>query len=163
MSNFVLSGLIVGIIVLIFFTPHLLAKGVASLANEDSMGVKVITWIPVVNTIWAEKTYLGKVGFHCIATIFEIVAVVARVIQWRYAYANITLGLICMGAFWLGLLLFVISNCILVYTIIHDAQAMTGFKLILFTIAYPFGQYYIGAYLANVIRHMQEKEETFKR
>lgn len=162
MSNLVLSGLIVGVLVLIFFTPHLFAKGVATLAHDDSAGTKVITWIPIVNTIWAEKTYLGKIGFHCIATIFEIIAVVARVVQWRYAYNNVTLGLICMGAFWVGLLLFAVSNCILVYTVIHDSRAMTGFKLILFTIAYPFGQYYIGAYLVNVIKHMQDKEATFK-
>lgn len=163
MSPLVMSGLIVGILVLIFFTPYLFAKGVSSLEGEVSFGEKVMCAIPIFNTIRAERKYLGKFGFHFFATIFMIVAIIVRVVQWWYAYNNVPAGLVCMGAFWLGLLLFVISNIVLVYTVINDAGAVTGFKLLLLAVAYPFGQYYVGAYLANVIRHMQESEATFKR
>lgn len=163
MSPLVYSGLIVGVLAMVFFTPYLYAKGVSQLEGDLTIGEKMLCMIPVFNTIRAERKYLGKFGFHFFATIFAFVAIVARVVQWWYAYNNITLGLICMGAFWLGLLLFVISNCILVFTVIHDANAVTGIKLLLLTIAYPFGQYYVGAYLSNVIRHMQESEATFQR
>ena len=52
---------------------------------------------------------------------------------------------------------------VFVYNVIHDADALRGGKLILFSVAFPFGQYYVGQYLANVVRHMQAKEDTFKR
>ena len=163
MSPLVYSGLIVGVLAMIFFTPFLFAKGVSQLEGELTFGEKLLCSIPIFNTIRAEKKYLGKLGFHFYATVFGIVAVTVRVVQWWYAYNNVTAGLICMGAFWLGALLFVISKCYLVFTVINDAGAVTGFKLLLLAIAYPFGQYYIGAYLSNVIRHMQESEATFKR
>lgn len=163
MSDLVLSGLIVGLFAMLFFTPFMFAKGVSRLEGELTAGEYILCMIPFLNTIRAEKKYLGRIGLHCIATIIMIVGVAVRVLQWKYMYSNITLGLICMAIFWLSLLLFVISNIVLVYTIINDANATKGAKLLILAVAYPFGQYYIGAYLVNVIRHMQEQESTFKR
>ena len=73
------------------------------------------------------------------------------------------LGTISVVAFWISLALWLIGNMVFVYNVIHDADALRGGKLILFSVAFPFGQYYVGQYLANVVRHMQAKEDTFKR
>lgn len=163
MSELVLSGLIVGLIAMIFFTPFLLAKGVSRLEGELTAKEYILCAIPIINTIRAERKYLGKIGIHCISTIILILGITFRVVQWRFMYSNITMGLIGMAIFWFSLLLFAIGNIVLVYTIINDANTVRGFKLILLSVAYPFGQYYIGSYLVNVIRHMKEQESTFKR
>lgn len=77
-------------------------------------------------------------------------------------YQNVTVGTVSMAFFWIALLFYMISCMLFVYTVIHDADAVQGFKLILLTVAFPFGQYYIGTMLANVVRHMKEQEATFK-
>lgn len=163
MSEFVLSGLIIGILAMVFFTPFMLSKGVARLEGDMTIGEYILCSIPIFNTIRAEYKYLGRIGFHCISTIIMIIGIIFRVLQWRFMYSNITLGLIAMGVFWFSLLLFAVGNFSIVYLIINDARAVTGIKLIILAVFYPFGQYYIGAYLVNVIRHMKEQESTFKR
>ena len=163
MSELVLSGLVIGLIAMIFFTPFLFAKGVSRLEGELTAKEYVLCAVPIINTIRAERKYFGKIGIHCISTIILILGVTFRVLQWRFMYSNVTMGLIGMAIFWFSLLLFAIGNTVIVYTIINDTNTVRGFKLILLSVLYPFGQYYIGAYLINVIHHMKEQESTFKR
>ena len=134
MSNLVLSGLIVGLIVMIFFTPFMLAKGVSKLEGELTLKEYILCMIPLFNTIRAEYKYFGRIGIHCISTITLILGVTFRVLQWRFLYSNITMGLIGMAIFWFSLLLFVIGNIVVVYTIINDARIIRGFKLILLSV-----------------------------
>ena len=162
MNDTLLSGLIVGIIALIFWTPYLMSKGVSSLEGDVSFKEKLLCFTPVFNIIRAEKKYYGKVGLTSIAVVTSIVAIVFRIVCWYKFYSNVTLGTISLVVFYLGILFYIIANCKFVYNVINDADAVSGGKLMLYTIAFPFGQFYIGSFLANVIKHNMNKEATFK-
>lgn len=162
MNDFVLSGFIVGILAMIFFTPYKMAVGIKKMSGKVSISERLLCAIPIVNIIIAEKEYLGKIGLCAIGTVTCVITTVFRIFQWYYMYDNVTMGLVGMIAFWAGLLFFIISNMVLTYTIINDAGAVRGLKLILLTIGFPFGQYYIGAALPNVVRNIKNEEATFK-
>lgn len=162
MSNFTMSCLIVGILALLLYTPFCMARGVSKIAGESGTLDVVLCALPLINLARAEKLYYGKFRLCTISPIVLIVASVVRMYIWRNMYTNVTMGNISMLLFWAAILFCIVSNIIFVYTVIHDAEAMSGFKLIFISVAYPFGQYYVGTMLSNVIRHMQEKEATFK-
>lgn len=163
MNEFMLSGIIVGLLAILFWTPYLMSKGVVSLEGSFTAKDRVIAFIPFVNIITAEKRYLGKIGFCTISVILLILGITSRVIIWWNFYDNVTLGTASIAIFWIVIALYLIANILFVRMVISDARAARGIKLLLLSVAYPFGQYYVGAYLGNVIRHMQKKEETFKR
>ena len=162
MSDLVLSGLIVGIFIMLFFTPFMMCKGICSLEGSLSTKDKVLSIIPIVNIIYAERKYKGKIGLVILSTILLFAGIILRVFVWYNMYNNVTMGLVSMGVFWFVILLFIIANMSFVYMVIHDADVLPGGPLILYTIAFPFGQYYIGTCLANVVKHRAEQEDTFK-
>lgn len=162
MSDLMVSGIIVGLFALMFWTPALMSIGVAKFEGDVSIGEKLLCCIPIYNVMRAEKKYYGKPRLVTISTLLLVVITIARVLIWWFMYSNVTLGTISIIAFWIAIALWCVSNMIFVYTIIHDADVMHGVKLLLCAIAFPFGQYYIGNYLTNVIRHMNKQEETFK-
>lgn len=163
MSELTMSGLIVGIIAILFWTPFLMARGVSKLDERSGAGDMILCAIPILNMARAEKIYYGRFKLCTISPALFAVIVGARVYIWRTMYNNPTIGTISIVLFWLGLAFYLISNMLFVYTVIHDADACQGVKLILLTIAFPFGQYYIGTMLVNVIRHMKEQEATFRK
>lgn len=163
MSNFMLSGVIVGLIAIMFWTPALMAMGVSKFEGDLTPGERLICCIPLVNVIRAEYKYYGKLHMVSITSVSFAIVAVARIFIWWNFYDNVMLGTISVVAFWISLALWLIGNMVFVYNVIHDADALRGGKLILFSVAFPFGQYYVGQYLANVVRHMQAKEDTFKR
>lgn len=162
MSDLVRSGLIVGVLAMLLFTPFLMSRGVSRLDGRSGPVDTILCLLPFINTARAEKIYFGRVRLMTISQITLVVCVVARVLIWGYAYDNVMIGTISIVLFWAAILFYFISNMVFVYTVIHDADVMSGFKLLLFTVAYPFGQYYIGSYLSNVVRHMKDKEATFR-
>ena len=163
MSQVMMSGLIVGIIAMLFWTPFLMARGVSKLDDRSGAADFILCMIPVINIARAEKMYYGKFGVCTISPVMFVIGVAVRFFLWKNAYSNPMVGTISILVFWAVLLFYVLSNMIFVYTIIHDADAVTGFKLVLLTVAYPFGQYYVGTYLSNVIRHMKETAEAIPR
>ncbi len=162
MNDMLRSGLIMGILAMLLFTPFLMARGVSKLDDRSGSVDTVLCLIPIFNLIRAEKIYFGKFRLMLISPIIMIACVVARVLIWRNMYGNEVAGTVSIVLFWASILFYYVSNVIFVYTVIHDADVMHGFKLVLFSVAYPFGQYYVGAYLSNVVRHMKQKEATFK-
>ena len=50
---------------------------------------------------------------------------------------------------------------VFVWQVLTDSDAMTFGKRLLFTIAFPFGQYFIGTSLGNVIRYKQKMASQF--
>ena len=162
MSEVLMSGLIVGVLAIIFFTPFLMARGISKLDERSGASDILMCAIPIVNLARAEKIYYGKFKLCTISPIIAIVCIVARFFIWRNAYGNVALGTVSVVLFWLSILFYFISNMIFVFNVINDAGVMSGPKLVLLTIAYPFGQYYVGAYLNNVIRHNKKMEATFK-
>ena len=162
MSDLVLSGLIVGVLAMLLWTPAMLSMGVSKFEGDLTVGERVLCCIPIFNVIRAEIKYYGKLHFVSISIILLLIVTVVRVIVWWNFYTNVTLGTATVIALLVAVALWLIANMLFVYNIIHDADAVRGFKLILLTVFFPFGQYYIGAYLSNVVKHMQEKEATFK-
>ena len=162
MSNLVLSGLIVGVLAIMFWTPAMLSMGVSKFEGDLTIGERILCCIPIFNVIRAEVKYYGKLHFVSISTILLLIVTVVRIIAWWNFYTNVKLGTVTVIALLVVVALWLIANMLFVYNVIHDADAVRGFKLILLTVFFPFGQYYIGAYLSNVIKHMQEKEATFK-
>lgn len=163
MSELELSGLVVGLIAMLFVTPFYMAKGISKMEGDLTATEYILCAIPVFNIIRAEIKYWGHIKFCTISWILLIVGVVQRVLLWRFMYQNVTAGTISIIIFWAVIAFYFIANMLFVFSVINDARAITGFKLFLITVGYPFGQYYIGTMLANVVRHMQEKEATFKR
>lgn len=162
MSDLVRSGVIVGVLAMLLFTPFLMARGVSKLDGRSGTIDTVLCLLPFINTARAEKIYFGRIRLMTISPIVLILCIAARIFIWWNAYGNVMLGTVSIVLFWASILFYFISNMIFVYTVIHDADVMSGFKLLLFTVAYPFGQYYIGCYLSNVVRHMKDKEATFR-
>lgn len=163
MSDTMLSGIIVGLIAIMLWTPALMSIGISKFEGDITAGEKFLCCIPIFNVIRAEVKYYGKIRLVAISTVAVILCSLFRVLAWWYLYSNVTIGTLSIVLFWGAIALWAISNMVFVYNVIHDADAVRGGKLILFSIAFPFGQYYIGNYLANVVRHMQSKEDTFKR
>lgn len=162
MSDLIRSGLIMGVLAMILFTPFLMARGVSKLAEQSGPMDTVLCLTPIINLIRAEHLYYGRFRLMLVSPIVLIGSVATRVLIWLNWYNNVPLGTFSIVLFWAAFLFYYVSNVIFVYTVIHDADVMHGFKLILFSVAYPFGQYYIGAYLSNVVRHMKQKEATFR-
>jgi carbon starvation protein CstA len=163
MSETFVSGIIVGLLAIMFWTPALMSMGISKMEGEISGGERVICCIPIVNIIRSEYKYFGRLRLVTFSTIFVILISVFRVGVWYKYYQNVTLGTVSIVLFWAALAFWIVSNMMFVYTVIHDADALRGAKLLFYTIAFPFGQYFIGAYLPNIIRHAQAKEDTFKR
>lgn len=163
MSDMMVSGIIVGLFAIMLWTPALMSIGVSKFEGDITAGERFLCCIPIFNVIRAEIKYYGKVWLVTLSTIAVVFACIFRVVAWWNFYSNVTLGTVSIVLFWGAIAFWAIANMVFVYNVIHDADAVRGGKLILFTIAFPFGQYYVGNYLANVVRHMQNKEDTFKR
>lgn len=163
MSDLLISGVIVGVLILLLFTPYQMANGIYKLDGNEPASKKALCFIPIINVMYAEKLYYGKFGKIVISTILFTVACILRPLAWYYMYDNVAIGTASQVLFWIALAFMAISNMIFVYQVIHDSGVIVGGKLWLFSIAFPFGQYYIGNFIVNAIRHMEEKEETFKR
>lgn len=163
MSDFIFSGFVVGVLIIMFYTPYMLAKGVWSLEDDMTVSQHLVCLIPIYNIIKAEKMYKGKYGFVTFSTVFSFVAIIIRVFIWYTSYNNVTMSLVSLALFWGAILIFCIANISFVYLILSDADAVAGLPLLLYSLAFPFGQFYIGAYLSNVIKHKKVQEDTFKR
>lgn len=162
MSDFAMSCLVIGVLAMVLYTPFCMARGVSKIAGESGPLDFILCAVPLFNLARAEKLYYGKFHLCTFSPVVFVFAFIVRFYIWRNMYTNVMMGNVSMILFWAALMFYVVSNIIFVYTVIHDADAMQGFKLIVMSVAYPFGQYYVGTMLANVIRHMQEKEDTFK-
>jgi hypothetical protein len=139
-----------------------MSKGIESLSGEVTMGTKIKCLIPVVNILSAEKNYYGGIKFCGISTILFIVSTVVKFVTWFFLNSIGPLNFITSIIWLLSILLVYIGNAVFVYTVIHDADGLSTFKLIAATIIYPIGQFYIGQYLATVIKNAQREENTFK-
>lgn len=157
-SNFAISCLIVGLLAMVFFTPVWMAKGIYNIADDKFSPVLLV---PVLNIALAEKKYYGHVYFATISNILLIVGAVARYNIWRYMYDNRVLGTISYFAFFAILAFLFIGNGKFVYDVLHDSNAAYGWKFALMVIIYPIGQYYVGSFVVNVIKHNISVEKEF--
>ena len=163
MSNLMASGLLIGVLAMIFWTPYMMAIGIAKLNQEDvTWGLRFKCFIPVYNIIKAEVDYYGKMKWLSIATLAFLFSCVAKVFTWLFVHSNVTVNLITTLLVMILFVFQLIMNMVFVYIVIHESDALPPIKTIVFAIAYPIGQYYIGSYVATVVKNNRNREETFK-
>lgn len=162
MSEFVLSGLVVGVLCMIFVTPYYMAKGIVWIGDDEfPIGKRIICMIPIVNLIYAEIKYYGRIGITTISDITLIIGVAFRVIAWRYMYSNVTIGTISIFVFWGVFAFYFIANMLFVWTVLKDADACVASKRFFYSLLYPLGQIFIGTNMVKLIRNRDKEVGTF--
>lgn len=163
MSNITAAGVLVGVLAMLFYTPYMFAKGVLSINRDElPMSEKLKCFIPIGNVISAEKYYWGKLWLVSYATIFFIIATVAKIGSWLLLHANSGINFVTSIAWMLAVVLFFVANCIDVFVILKETDATSIPKAILLAIIYPLGQWFIGAHVPNILKKMKNKENTFQ-
>lgn len=155
MNNITMSAVIVGVLFIMFYIPYLLAKGVSQIAYGKRLeaGILVKCWIPVYNIFYADKTYFGHIASASYGFICMIVFTLLRLVQWFFLYDNTILARIFIILFGVGIATWYICNCFTSFIIMKDSGAINTGKAILYSIVFPFGYFYIGQFLANVVSH----------
>lgn len=162
MENFAIGGMFVGLIIMIFYTPACLAMAVDKMNGDREVGNFILSWIPCINIIRAEFKYLGKIGLTGISTLLTIILIVFKLIVYFFMYEQTLINFIALILIVLSIMFMYISNVVLVYTIIKDADVISGFNAFLLSIIFPIGQWYINSGLLSIIREKQEREATFR-
>lgn len=154
-------GLLVGLFAMLFFTPYTLCKGIHILAY-DSIDTKdkLMCMIPVVNIFRGEVLYTGKAPTVGISTVAFFVLFLLRVVE-AFAGAGTTIANITIILLVISMLALYVTNFILVFRILKEAD-VTGFgAIIVFSLLYPIGQYYIGNLLPRVLKNSLKDDQTF--
>lgn len=165
MSDSMFSGVIVGVLAMIFYTPMKMALGIAAINNDGdsvSFSDKLSCAIPVFNIGWAEKKYYGKISLCTIATILLLLFAALRVLAWWYFYENVTIGTGSIILLYVGVLLFYVANARFVYDVLTTAEAADGVKKWFYVLFFPLGQYFIGSSVANIIKYNMAQEDVFR-
>ena len=156
------TGLFFGVIFMVFWTPFLMARGIQKLEVERlSVGETVMCLIPLFNIIRAEKMFYGKIGLCFWGIVLSIVGIVARVAAIMVNRENVILYYITLALFIIGFLVAYISNVRFVYTVIKKSNALTTGKRWLFSLLYPMGQWFIGNYLASILKNQKKIKDVF--
>lgn len=155
MNSIVLSGAIVGMIFIIFYIPYLLAKGVSQMAYGKKLepAILVRCWIPVYNIFYADQAYYGRLGFASYGFIAMVVCTIIRVFQWYFMYDNAILARVCIILFVGSIVVWYFMNCVTSFIIMNESGAVNVLKCVFYSIIFPFGYFYIGQFLANVMAH----------
>lgn len=162
MNNIVMSGLIVGVLLIIFYVPYLLAKGLTQICYDKKLtgGQQVKCAIPIYNVFYADLTYYGKLSLPSWAFIAVVVVIIGRVLQWLFLYdASEILTQVMVVAVWAVLAFWWIANAINSFMIMKDSTVVPVGKAIIFSIIFPLGYFYIGSYLVNVMLHELNSQE----
>ena len=162
MGNFVVGGMFVGLLVMIFYTPACLALAVDKMNGDRGIGNLILSCIPCVNIIRAEYKYLGKIGLTGISTLLTIILITFKVVVYFFMYEQTLINFVALILIVVSIIFMYISNVVLIYTIIKDADVMSGLNAFLLSVVFPIGQWYIRSGLLSIIREKQEREATFR-
>lgn len=154
-------GFLLGLIVIVFIAPWKLNVGLSRiLYDRVPISTHIIGFIPIVSTIRADIAYFGGPRFATVANIFMTGAVGFRF----YAAYNITDKTVSLVSVIVAIVSFVlmwISNSVTVWLILRGSGYKKFLSLLIMSIIYPIGMYFIGTLLANVIAHDVSKEKSF--
>lgn len=159
------TGLCVGIFAMLFYTPVLLALGVNKVTYPDyplTAGEFICCCIPIFNVIRAEKQWYGKLFLNFFSILAAIVFTALRVFTYIQMRDNVVVCQISVMLFVVAWLFLFIANMLFVWNVLTTCDAMTTFKRVLFSVFYPFGQFFIGKYLSTVIRNSTKLASTYE-
>lgn len=159
MNNIIAAGFLIGILAMMFYTPAKYMQGIIKLSYGDiTTGEKIRSFIPIYNLCKAERLYTGRVSIAGISAITLILTLGLRIVTVFLLPSIRGVQIVTVILFLLSILFVYCANVYIVFIVFKDAGVKGGWwRAILF----PIGQYYIGTYLNNVIKHEVEKEETF--
>lgn len=162
-SNLVATAFMLGIFVMVFWTPATFARGIMVLDHEQlTSSEKVLTKIPLLNVIMAEKIYRGKASLVGISTV-SLIALLGVRLLCVFMFPSVgILQLLTVTLFLLSLAASLITNIVLIWTVLTDTDATSFTTKLLLSVAFPLGQYYVGNFLPTVIKNLGKEEETFK-
>lgn len=156
-----MMGLLVGLAAMIFWTPYCMCKGIWILTYDTiETSEKIKCMIPVYNMFTAERTYTGGIPTVFITTVASMVLFVIRLLEVPLGI-NGTIAWVTIILLILFLLASYVCNAILVFRVLRDADVTGLGVIIVFTILFPIGQYYIGNILPRVLRNALKEESTF--
>ena len=161
-NEIILSGVIVGVLIIMFYVPYLLAKGLTQICYDKRLtgGQQVKCAIPIYNVFYADITYWGKLSFASWGFIALVATIVARLVQWFFFYsANEVIVQAFMIAVWVALIAWWICNVVNSIMIMKDSTVVPIGKAILYSIIFPVGYFYIGNFLVNVMLHELNTQE----
>lgn len=164
MSSVVAVGFIVGLIVMIFYTPIKYAQGVLKICNGGDLygGEKVGCFIPLYNVIHAERQYTGaRVSKVLLGYIVMFVTLAARIAVIFLAHENLTAQKISIIGVLIGFAVLYAVNVYAVYVVLSESGAVLPSKVWVRSLIFPFGQYFIGTYLSNAMANVAREEQTF--
>lgn len=163
LGNLVIIGFILGVLVMIFWTPVSLARGVSLMESEDiTKKEMIINCIPIINICRAESKYTGGISWITVSNIAFIVTLGLR-IACAFTLPNVyILQIITIFLFIVSLVFFFGANMRLVWMILTDVDATELGAKIWMSIIFPIGQYYIGNFLPMIVKNLSKEEEVFK-
>ena len=149
-------GIFIGAICMIFFTPMKYTQGIylleyGTLTAKD----RLLSFVPLVNIIKAENIYTGRVSNVGISTVLFILMTVLRVIVATFYTEHFSLQLITVFLFVMSILVMYIMNVCSVFIVLNDAGVGCLFSRILYSLVFPVGQYYIGAFVPTIVKNME--------
>ena len=162
LSNVVSAAFLLGIFFMMFVTPAVFAKGVflidhGELDNSD----KVKMWIPIYNVVKAESMYTGRVSFVGIGILVLFITTVIRVLAATFAEAYVV-HILTIILFLLGIVFYYAVNVYIVFVVINDSDTKGLLGKVIYSLIFPLGQYFIGNFLPNEMKHLAKEESVFK-
>lgn len=153
---------LVGLIVMFFVVPVLFSRAVYRMADDDlSAKMKIISLIPCLNVIVAERIYTGRLSINLIAKLGFICSfVIWYVLQLFVPGTSIVrIAVVLMLVF---LLFMYFANVYFVFMIIRDSETKGLGACIMNALVYTWGQWYIANFLSIAVKNLERYEETFK-
>ena len=163
LKSLIVTGFFVGLIAMLFITPARYAQGIFKLEyGELSPADKVKSWIPLYNITKSESLYTGKFSLILVSTIAFLVSLGIRFTCVFLAPSVLPVQLVSILLLFIMLLFWYGSNFYAVFIVLNDSGTASILSCIMRSLFFPLGQYYIGTYLATVMKNYAKKEAVFK-
>lgn len=163
LKSLIVTGFFVGLIAMLFITPARYAQGIFKLEyGELSPADKVKSWIPLYNITKSESLYTGKFSLILVSTIAFLVSLGIRFTCVFLAPSVLPVQLASILLLFIMLLFWYGSNFYAVFIVLNDSGTASILSCIMRSVFFPLGQYYIGTYLATVMKNYAKKEAVFK-
>ena len=156
------SSILIGLFAIVFFTPVVFSQGLIKMAYGEVAGKdKILSLIPVVNIIYAEKAYRDSISITLTTTILVTVAIVVRFTVAIFLPYNGILTMLTVVIFVAAIIAAYLLNAIFVFIVINAANTTALPAKLFLSIFFPLGHYYVGKFMAKEIAYYARQENTF--